>query len=181
MTEKPLTEFEDLFCLEFTKDLNGTQSYLRAKGPEWKGKRTTAGAECHKLLKKPEVVRKIRTLMEKRAERVQVDSDDVLRELKHLGHSDLRRIYKADGTIMHPHEWPDDIARAIASIEVEELFEGHGDDRTWIGYTKKVKLWPKDKGLELMGKHKKLFTEKHEHSGTVSLEQLVAGEAKEKE
>lgn len=173
-----LSEFEERFCLEFTKDLNGTQAYLRARNNP-KLKPRSAQTEASKLLSKPIAVEKIRTLMKERAVRVQVDSDDILLELKRMGYSDLRGLFKEDGTILQPKEWPEDLARAVASIEVEEIFEGHGEDRTWIGYMKKVKFWPKDRALELMGKHKKLFTDKVEHSGQVSLADLVTGSNQE--
>ena len=61
------------------------------------------------------------------------------------------------------NEWPDAIAACVASVEVEELFEweGEGDDRkkTHIGYTKKVKFWDKNKSLDMIGRHLKLFGE----------------------
>lgn len=167
-----LTDFEERFCLEYPKDLNGTLAMKRAG---FRGKKTSAAVEASKLLKNPNVVGKIRTLMKERDERVQIDSDEVLREMARLGYSDLRGLYNDDGTIKHPKEWPDELARAVASIEVEELFEGSGENRTWIGYTKKVKLWPKNHAIEMMAKHKKLMTDKVEHSGTVTLADLVAG------
>jgi phage terminase small subunit len=48
---------------------------------------------------------------------------------------------------------------------VLEEFDGVGKDRKWIGYTKKVKFWSKEKCLELMGKHKKMFTDVLEVKG----------------
>lgn len=170
-----LSEFQELFCLEFTKDLNATQAYMRARGNK-KLKYRSAQVEGSKLLSKPIIVGKIQTLMQERKERVMVDSDQILRELGRIGYSDLRELYNENGTVKHPKEWPDELARAVASIEVEETFEHQDGEKIWTGYTKKVKLWPKNNALELMGKHKKLFTEKHEHSGTVRLEDVVAGQ-----
>lgn len=175
MTEiDKLSAFQDLFCIEFTKDLNATQAYKRARNNP-KLKYRSAQVEGSKLLSNPIIVGKIQTLMQKRSERIQIDSDEVLRELSRIGYSDLRELYNEDGTIKHPKDWPEELARAVASIEVEEIFEGHGENRTWTGYTKKIKFWPKDRALELMGKHKKLFTEKVEHSGTLTLADIVAG------
>lgn len=167
-----LNESEEIFCQEYVVDRNGTRAIQRAG---FKGKDSSAAVAASKWLKKDKIVVRIQTLMDERAKRVQVEADDILMELKRLGYSDLRGLFREDGTIKHPTDWPEDLARAVASIEVEELFEGHGENRTWIGYTKKVKFWPKDRALELMGKHKKLFTEKVEHSGTMTLADLVAG------
>ena len=54
-----------------------------------------------------------------------------------------------------------------------------GSERVWNGYIKKIKFWDKPRALELLGKNQKLFTEKVEHSGSVTLEQLVAGSHEE--
>lgn len=178
-----LNDFEERFCLEYPKDLNGTDAYVRAG---FKGKRTSAAAEASKLLKKPRIVDKIRTLMAERAERVQVESDEVLRELTRLGYSDIRELFDDDGNVLPVKTWPEHIARAVSAIEVDELFEyhqrgfhcevcGRKATKELVGQTKKLKLWQKNHALELMGKHKKLFTEKVEHSGTMTLADLVAG------
>jgi phage terminase small subunit len=175
-----LSEFEELFCVEFAKDFNATQAYIRArKNPKLKA--SSAAVEACKLLKKPKIVAKIRTLMEKRVERVQIEGDEVLKELSRIGYSDLRALYELDGTIKHPKDWPEELARAVASIEVDEIEEWDNErkEKVFIGYTKKIKFWPKTHALELMGKHKKLFTEKVEHSGTLTLADIVAGSESE--
>jgi phage terminase small subunit len=55
--------------------------------------------------------------------------------------------------------------------------DGRGRRQT----VRKVKFWDKVKGLELLGKHLKLFTEKVEHSGSLTLEQLVLASMKKPE
>lgn len=175
-TAETLNDFEERFCQRYIEDLNATQSMFDSG---FEGKSTSAATEGSKLLRKPNVVSRIRTLMEDRAKRSEVHADQVLLELKRLGYSDLRGLYNENGTIKHPSEWSDDLARAVSSIEVEETFERDGKEMVWTGYTKKVKFWPKDKALELMGKHKKLFTDKVELSGKLSLADLVAGSKEE--
>ena len=39
----------------------------------------------------------------------------------------------------------------------------------------KVAFWSKEKGIELLGKHLSMFIEKHEHTGSLTLEDIVAG------
>jgi hypothetical protein len=51
------------------------------------------------------------------------------------------------------------MAGAVASIEVDELFDGKGKGRKFIGYTKKVKFWDKNSGIEKAMKHLGLFAE----------------------
>lgn len=97
----------------------------------------------------------------------------VLQELRRVAFSDVRSIFALDGAIKHPSEWPEDIARAIASIEVFEEFEGKGNERELIGHTKRVKFWDKGRALELLGKNLKLFIDRMEIGGSVRLEDLI--------
>lgn len=109
-------------------------------------------------------------------------ADKVLEELARLGFSDVTAIFNDDGTLKHPKDMPVEIRRAIKSIEFEELFEGNrsntkdGEDggRFVIGRIVKVVLHSKEKGLELLGKNLKLFTDKVEHEVGDSLAEILA-------
>ncbi len=167
--KQKLAPMQDRFCSEYLVDLNGTQAAIRAGYSE-----KSAHAEASRLLKNVKVHRRVQELKEERAKRLEIQSDNVLRELAHLGHSDIRGLIDESGCVIPVHEWPEELARAVSSIKVREEFEDGfrlcGDcakntPRTFVGFTKEVKFWDKPKSLELMGKHKKLFTEKHEHSG----------------
>jgi phage terminase small subunit len=54
----------------------------------------------------------------------------------------------------------DETAAAIASIEVREEFEGHGEGRRLVGYTKKIRFWDKTAAISMAMKHLGLF-ERH--------------------
>jgi phage terminase small subunit len=97
----------------------------------------------------------------------------VLLELKRIGEADIRKIFDEDGNIKPVHEWPNEVAAFVSSIETVEEFEGSGKDREQIGWNKKVKLWNKERALELLGKNIQMFTDKIEHSGKLTLEDLV--------
>lgn len=115
----------------------------------------------------------IEAALKRRAERVEVRADDVLRELLRFAMSDIRKAFDDRGRLLPVQDIPEDVARSISSIEVDQLFDGHGAERYQSGDTMKVKFWDKTKGLELLGKHLKLFTDKLEISGRLTLEQLV--------
>ena len=97
--------------------------------------------------------------LRKRESSITRDAESVLDELARVGFSDMRKVFSPDGGLLPVGEWPEDIARAVSSVEVEELFEGSGKDREQVGWTKKVKLWPKTEALSLLGKNLKLFTD----------------------
>jgi phage terminase small subunit len=158
---------QELFCqhLVASEKMNQTRAYMKAFDTE---NRDTAAVQASVLLRNHKVKARVDELMKERAERLKVKADDVLRELQRIGYSDTRKVFNKDGTVKHPSKWPTDLARAIASIEVDETFEMKGKSRVWTGYVKKVRFWPKVQALELLGKHLVLFTDKidlHDKTG----------------
>lgn len=105
----------------------------------------------------------------------------VLNELSHMAFFDLREAYNDDGTLKKPKDWPDSVARALAGVEVEELFEGTGKERECVGDTSKIKLHDKIKALTLIGQEHGMFIQKVKHEGTLKLEELVGGSFDEPE
>jgi hypothetical protein len=105
-------------------------------------------------------------------------TEKVLHELRRIGFSDIREIFRDDGSLKSPKDWPKDVALAVSSVEVDELFDGVGRERRQVGETKKLKLWDKMRALELLGKNLKLFTERHEHQVSETLADLVVGSVK---
>ena len=99
----------------------------------------------------------------------------VLSELRDIATADIRQAYSKDGTLLPVDEWPPALARVVSAVETEEIFDGRGDERTMIGYTKRLKMWDKLRALELLGKNMRMFKEQVEHTGTLSLEELVMG------
>lgn len=90
----------------------------------------------------------------------------ILLELKRIGMADIRKVYNKDGSIKEPHEWPSEVASFISSHEVN-------------GDVQKLKFWSKEKALELLGKNLHLFVERVEHSGKLSLEELITAAREE--
>jgi phage terminase small subunit len=165
-----LTDMQKLFCHEYLIDLNATKAAERA-GFSAK----TAQPASSRLMKDPMISEYIQKLMDRRASKVDSKAEGVLQELTYIGHSDIREIFDEAGCVKPVSEWPTHIARAVASIEVFEEYQGSGNERQYIGQTKKVKFWDKPKALELKGKNERLFSDRVEVTGKVTLEDLVAG------
>lgn len=100
----------------------------------------------------------------------------VLDELRVMMDADLADAYDESGALKSVHDMPLSIRRAIAAIEVDEIWEGRGDERKLVGYTRKVKLWDKVKGVELMARKHKMLTDKHEVAGKLTLADLLTEE-----
>lgn len=111
------------------------------------------------------------------ADRKEWTKESVLRELRALGHSDLRRIFADDGSMLHPKQWPAEVAAAVAGLEIFEEFEWNQIEKKkeLIGHTKKLKLWDKKSALELIGKTEAMFDKETKDTGRITLEQLLMG------
>lgn len=138
----------EAFCLEFVKDHNASEAYVRA-GYSAKG----AGQAAHKLLKNAEVAARIAELEAELADKAKVSAERILEELCRIGFSDPGQILNENGMCRTLNEMPEDIRRCISSVK----FSGDGGTE--------VKFWPKNNALELLGKYRAMWTDKAEVSG----------------
>jgi len=109
--------------------------------------------------------------------------DAILTELRCMATVDIRKAFSDDDTLLPMSQIPDDVAKALKSVQVDDLFDGYGKDKERIGRTAKAQFWDKQKALELWGRtleKRRLFVEKHEVEHKVPLEELVAGPPKKK-
>lgn len=163
-----------MFVREYLIDLNATQAAIRAGF----GAKTARQAGA-RLLSRVDVQALVNEAKTQRADKIEVTADIVLAELLKIARVDLSQLYDERGNMKNIHDIPEDVRRAMAGIEVDELWEGRGEDRAQVGVTRKVKLWDKPRALELLGKHLKLFTDVHEHRGLDTLAaSLRAAEAR---
>lgn len=77
--------------------------------------------------------------------------------LKRVALFDPRSIVGDNGVLLPLDQMPSDTAAAIASIEVEEQYDGEGKDRKWIGRTTRVRFWNKVDALDKTMKHLGLY------------------------
>lgn len=158
--DRELTDQQEIFCQFYTTYWNATKAAKDAKYSE-----KSASVLGYQLLQNPLVQKRIAQLTDHALKEIGVTRERVLTELARIAFSDLRVAYNEVGALLRPDELPDDFAPAIAGIEVDEIWEGHGDEREQIGETKKLKLWDKTKALDSLAKHLSLTPERHEHSG----------------
>jgi phage terminase small subunit len=130
---------DEIFCQEFIIDLNATAAYKRVFP---KAKDTTAATEGWKLLRKPEIVSRVKELMAKRSEATAITANDVLIGIHNLATADVSEIYNSDGSIKPIHEIPKHIRLAISSVEHDEF-----------GKISKIRLEGKTKNWENVGRH----------------------------
>src|SRR5579883_1258612 len=120
---------------------NATAAYTRA------GYKDTPAAAAHasRLLQHPAAA--VAAVESRAAARSAATVQRLELELERIALQDPRQRYRPDGSLKAPGEWDDATAAAIMSVEVDELFEGRGDERELIGHVKKVKGWDKVRAL----------------------------------
>lgn len=104
----------------------------------------------------------------KRADQADIDAVRVLKELARIGLSDPRELFTEQGELKPITEWSDDMARAVASVEVVK--RPTGDKDTPYEDLHKIKLWDKNSALEKIAKHLGMFEERVIHSGKLVIE-----------
>lgn len=153
-----LNKKQKMFAREYIVDLNGTQAAIRAGYSE-----KTAYSQGQRLLKKAEIKAEIQRHMEKRSKRLEITQDRVLEEIAKIAFVNPKAFFDSDGRLKKIDDIDDNAMAAVTgSIDILEEYEGYGDDRELVGYTKKIKLADKVKALELLCRHLGVFNEKQD-------------------
>lgn len=168
MSEK-LTPKQAIFLAEYLVDGNGTRAAIAAGVPE-----KSAAVTASRWLKNRRIAALLTERHARRTTKLEITAERVLDELAKLAFYDPGKLFDAHGNLLAVPAM-DDVTRAvIVALDVETK-----DSRGARSITKKVKLADKGLNLERLGRYLKLFTDRVEHDGRVTLEQLVCGEAKE--
>jgi phage terminase small subunit len=156
-----LTNKQRRFVDEYLVDLNATRAAMRA-GYSTK----TSHVIGHENINKPEIAAAICKAQEKRAGKVEVTAERVLREYAVLAFSDMAHYlrFAEDGQAFLDWEnMPKEATRAISEITQEEYVEG-GEDGRLVRKTK-FRLHNKGSALDSVAKHLGMFIERHEITG----------------
>ena len=176
-----LTPRQQRFVDEYLVDLNGTQAAIRAGFSK-----KNADSIAIQVLRKPQVAEAVAAAIQSRSKKVGLTAEWVVERLMSLADADVAELYDDHGNLLPMRDLPQGVRRAVSSVEVCEEWEGVGENRKLVGYTKKVKLWDKVKSLEHLGRHLGMFTDKVEVGGLEKFadeiasawERLRAGENK---
>jgi phage terminase small subunit len=171
--EKPppkLTPKQLIFKAEYLVSFNAAKAAIAAGYSAKAAKEQGA-----RLLTNAHISSAIEEELNKRLERLEISADKVLQQIARLAFYDIRKLYNADGTLKPITELDDLTQVAICGIEVERLYEhfGKGQAKS-TGTLTKIKLADRGINLERLGRHLKLFTDKIELSGSVSIADRIA-------
>jgi phage terminase small subunit len=145
--DKPLTIRQERFVFEYLKDGNASRSALAAGYSE-----RSPGQIGSLLLRVGNVAAAIERLRAEYRMGENLNAERVKKEIARLAFVDLGKAYNDDGSLKLPREMDADTRAAIAGIDVDELWEGKGEERTQVGVSRKLKLHNKGQALELAAK-----------------------------
>lgn len=147
---------------------------VHPKAKNWT--QATINSEATAVFNKPRVRIRLAQMRAEAAKRTNVTTDRILQEASRLAFSDARRLFDESGNLLHPSQWPDDVAASVAQMDFqvdrvtqdidEEEFDGDGKQiarrrvTTILRHetsTKKIKFWDKNSALEKLFKHMGLF------------------------
>lgn len=169
MKANELNPKQAAFVREYLVDLNGKQAAIRAGYSE-----KTAEVQASRLLSNAKVAAAVKHSMEKRETRTEITQDRVLREYARLAFFDPRKLFNGDGSPKPIGELDDDTAAALAGLDIMEEFAGTGEDRVFVGYTKKYKIADKKGALDSVARHLGMFNDKLELTGSIELASRLA-------
>lgn len=162
----PLSVKHEAFCQEYIRDLNAGAAYKRVYP---KSSLKTAETNGPKLLRKAQIKDRVKELMQGTFEEYKIDRVKILKELELLATVNMAEALNEDGSMKKVSEMPLAVQKALSGIDTQEIYEGTGQDRVYVGDLKKIKLFDKTRSLEMLGRHLKLFTDVVEHKFTDAL------------
>ena len=166
-----LNDKQTRFVAEYLVDLNATQAAIRAGYSK-----KTAAQIAEKLLRKAEIAQAVSDRQGKKLARLDLKAEDVLRQLLQITQSDLRRLFDTEGNLLPVHDLPDDVAAALASVEV--VARPTGDKARPVEYVHKFRLWDKNAALNTLAKHLGLLIDRHEVGAPGDFTQMTDDELK---
>lgn len=138
-----LNEMQENFVLEYMKDYNATQAAKRAGYSE-----RSAHQQGYKLLKHPEIHRRIQQTRDEMASKNIATIKEIEEFLSLAMHGKLDE-------------------QVVMTLGVGPGFTDIAKDR------KEIELKDRIRAAELLGRRYGIFTDKHEHSGTVGMVNII--------
>lgn len=154
---RPLSPAAELFACALARGLNQSDAYREAYPHSVHWKQSAVHSKSAMLAADERVKAKVRELLDAAAEVAVVTAADTLKDLTRLLRFDIRKLYRADGTLKAIHELDAATAAAIQAVDVSEEWFGVGKSRKLIGHTKRYRLVDKRALLDMAMKHHGLY------------------------
>jgi phage terminase small subunit len=164
-----LTPAQQRFVDGYLVSLNASDAYKKAG---YKARGNAADVSASQLLRNPKIAAAVNKGKQKQQQRTQIKADRVLYEAARIAFADARQLYSPDGSLKPIHTWPDDVAAAVASIDMADTPDGGPPQ------IKRVRFWSKPSQLDLLARHLKLLGDEPQTVVNVQLNmKMTLGEA----
>ena len=141
-------------------DGNATQAAISA------GYSVKTARQCaSRLLTRLDVQDSIRAHRERLERRLGVTAERVIKELSLIAFADPRALFTESGQLRNIADLPEDVARALSSVEVSTIRHKDEPDVT----VSKVKSWDKTRALDMLGRYLALWNDKRDNTGKVTV------------
>lgn len=152
-----LTGQQEKFAVGVASGKTQADAYRDAypKSKSWKDGSVHTKASL--LMSNVKVQQRVAELKERIAGVGIASAERTLLEASRIALFDPRKLFREDGSPKPINELDDDTAGALAGLDVLEEFSGSGDERVFVGYTKKYKVADKNSALEKLFKHHGLY------------------------
>ncbi len=151
-----LTLRQEDFCIEYLRNGgNGSDAYRVAYNAKNMSSKTV-NEKASRLLAQDKIRARIDKSRQNVARRVEVGEAEILQSAAWAMQCDPRRILKADGTLVPPQEWPDEIALAIDAIDVKEEYED-GTRKPATGRISKLKFSSRSVARDQLFRYRGLY------------------------
>ena len=144
-----MTKNQKRFVEEYLIDLNATQAAIRAGYSP-----NTAKSIASELLDRPDVADAVDKAIADRSKRTGINQDRVIQELAKIAFVNIRDVVDTEDATVLDSATPEDTA-CIESVRVKVFPTKDGE-----GVEREIKMSPKLKALELLGKHLGMFSDK---------------------
>lgn len=121
----------------------------------------------HFIEKRPRVRARLAKIEADAMASVGISRAQIVRELARIAMLDPRKILDEFGNVRDFDQIDGDTAAALAGMEVEELFEGSGQERRQTGMVRKVKFWNKVDALKELSRIARLVQDAPPPAATV--------------
>jgi phage terminase small subunit len=151
---RPISDKLRLFVNEYLIDLNAYQAAMRAGYSQ-----KTAKSKSDKILKHPEVQKLLAEKAKKLASKFEITQERTMLEIARIAFQDSRDFFGEDGKLIPIKNLNDDAAAVLAGFDIEEIYDYSDRTKTAVGLVKKIKRFDKNKALEMLAKHFKLYSD----------------------
>lgn len=165
-----LTPMQQAFVLHYVGTLNATQA---AKDAGYSA--DTAKSIASENLSKPAIRKAIDAHLKAKFDTIGITAERVLTELARIAFGNLRDVAEWDGdtvTLKNSDDLSEDAAAFLKNISISKS-EHSGKDDDGSSSSLSFGTHDKVKALETLAKYHKLLTNKHEHTGKITFEDLL--------